>query len=58
MPEAFQYLSQKLHVHCTLFLKNYTTCTLEGAVSHNALYYRQLSIACYQVNFYAKNYSE
>ena len=29
------------------FLKHYITS--EGAVSHNVLYYQQLSIACYQV---------
>ena len=28
----------------------------EGAVSHNVLYYQQLSIACYQVRFYGTNY--
>ena len=32
------------------------TITSEGAVSHNVLYYQQLSIACYQVSFYANNY--
>ena len=36
------------------FLKNYITS--EGAVSHNVLYYQQLSIAQYQVSFYANNY--
>ena len=38
------------------FLKIYVTS--EGAISHNALYYQQLSIACYQVGFYANNYFE
>ena len=38
------------------FLKNYITS--EGAVSHNVLYYQQLSIARYQVSFYADNYFE
>ena len=38
------------------FLENYVTS--EGVVSHNVVYYQQLSIACYQVSFYAKNYSE
>ena len=33
------------------FLENYVTS--EGAVSHNVLYYQQLSIAHYQVSFYA-----
>ena len=35
------------------FLENYVT--LVGAVSHNVLYYQQLSIACYQVSFYANS---
>ena len=35
-----------------------TTVTSEGAVSHNVLYYQQLSIARYQVSFYANNYFE
>ena len=26
------------------------------AISHNVIYYQQLSIACYQVSFYACNY--
>ena len=38
------------------FLEN--NVTSEGAVSHNVLYYEQLSIACYQISFYAKNYFE
>ena len=38
------------------FLKNYSTS--EGAVSHNVLYYQQLSITRYQVFFYANNYFE
>ena len=33
------------------FLENFVT--LEGAVSHNVLYYQQLPIAWYQVSFYA-----
>ena len=36
------------------FLKNYATS--EGAVSHNLLYFQQLSITRYQVSCYAKNY--
>ena len=32
--------------------------TSEGAVSHNVLYYQQLSITRYQVSFYANNYFE
>ena len=31
---------------------------LEVVVSHNVLYYQQLSIARYQVSFYANNYFE
>ena len=34
-----------------LLLKN--SVTSEGAVFHNVLYYKQLSIARYQVSFYA-----
>ena len=40
----------------SIFLKNYVT--LEEAFSHNVLHYQQLSITCYQVSFYANNYSE
>ena len=36
-------------VRNNLFLKNYDTS--EGAISHNGLYYQQLSIARYQVSF-------
>ena len=39
-----------------LFLKIYVTS--EGVVFLNVLYYQQLSIACYQVSFYANNYCE
>ena len=38
------------------FLENYVTS--EGAVSHNVLYYQQLSFARYQVSFYSNNYFE
>ena len=39
------------------FFENYVTS--EGsAVSHNDLYYQQLSITRYQVRFYANNYFE
>ena len=38
------------------FLKNYVTS--EGGVSHNVLHYQQLSIACYQVGFYANHFFE
>ena len=43
-------------VRSYLFLKNYVT--LEGVVSHNVLYYQQLSLARYQVMFYANIYFE
>ena len=43
-------------VRNNLFLKNYITS--EGTVSHNILYYQQLSIARYQVCFDANNYLE
>ena len=48
-PEVFTFL-----VRNYLFLKNYPTS--EGAVSHNVLYYQQLSIARYLISFYANNY--
>ena len=48
--------SQIILVENYFFLENYVTS--EGAVSHNVLYYQQLSIACYQVSFYANNYFE
>ena len=45
-----------------IFLKNYfflkNIVASEGVVSHNVLYYQQLSIACQQVSFYANNYFE
>ena len=47
-------ISSNISVKNYFFLKNYTTS--EGAVSHNVLYYQQLSIARYQVSFYANNY--
>ena len=43
-------------VENNFFLENYVS--LEEAVSHNVLHYQQLSIACYQVSFYAYNYFE
>ena len=48
MPNAFN-----IWVRNYFFLKNYVT--YEGAVSHNVLYYKQLSIVHYQVSFYADN---
>ena len=38
------------------FLENYST--LEGAVSHNVLYYQPLTITRYQVRIYANKYFE
>ena len=38
------------------FLENYVT--FKRAVSHNVLYYQQLSIVYYQVSFYANIYFE
>ena len=48
--------SSNILVKNYFFLENYLTS--EGAVSHNVLYYHQLSITCYQVRFYANNYVE
>ena len=49
-------VSKSNSVENYFFLENYVTS--EGAVSHNVLYYQQLSIARYQVRFYANNYFE
>ena len=38
------------------FLKNLVIS--EGAISHNVLYYQQLAVAHYKVNFYANTYFE
>ena len=54
--KRLQLKSFNIWVRNYLFLKNYVTS--EGAVSHNVLYYQQLSIARYQVSFYANNYFE
>ena len=48
-PEVFYYLSEELPR-----LENYVTS--EGTVSHNVLYYQQLSIARYKVSFYGNNF--
>ena len=48
--KGFKDLSEKL----PLDLLNYGTS--EGAVSHNVLYYQQLSSAHYKVSFCANNY--
>ena len=50
-------MSFNIWVRNYLFLKNYNTLE-ELAVTHNVLYYQQLSIARYQVSFYANNYFE
>ena len=47
------YQISNILVRNYFFLKNYFTS--EGAVTHNVLYYQQLSIARYQVRFYANN---
>ena len=49
-------INSNILVRNYFFLENYVTS--EGAVSHNVLYYQQLSIARYQVSFYANNYFE
>ena len=59
---SIRYLSWGLLLHVNLnilvrnyfFLKHYYTS--EGAISHNVLYSHQLSIAHYQVRFYAYKY--
>ena len=65
-PSLRYYLSFQMHnkrlqlkyfiiwVSNYFFLKNCVTS--KEAVSHNVLYYHQLSIACYQVSFYANIY--
>ena len=50
--KRLQLKSVTIGVRTYLFVKNYVAS--EGAVSHNVLYYQQLSIAHYQVSFYAK----
>ena len=45
------FSDSKMLVRNYLCLKNYATS--EGVVSHNVLYYQQLSVAHYQVNCYA-----
>ena len=46
---VLNYLSEKLPLSQNYF-------TSEGANSHNVLYYQQLSVARYQVSFYANKY--
>ena len=55
-PQLRSRIQFNILVRNYFFLKNYVTS--EGAVSHNVLYYQQLSIARYQVSFYANNYFE
>ena len=43
-----------IRVKNSAFLKNVVAS--EGAISHSVLYYQQLSIARYQVSFYAYSY--
>ena len=50
------YSEVSVLVENNFFLENYFTS--DGTVFHYVLYYQQLSIACYQVGFYAKNYFE
>ena len=45
-----------IRVKNSAFLKNVVAS--EGAISHSVLYNQQLSIARYQVSFYANNYFE
>ena len=52
-PRFLNLRSQNQIVENDFFLENYVTS--EGAVSHNVLYYQQLSITRYQVSFYANN---
>ena len=51
LAEVCYYLSENLPLSQKL-------CYFKGSSSHNALYYQQLSIARYQVSFYANNYFE
>ena len=48
----FSTIRGKLHLSRTTF----TLRLLEGAVSHNVLFYQHLSITRYQVRFYVNNY--
>ena len=52
----FRDLNKIKFVENYFFLKNYITS--EGAISHNVLYYQQLSNAYYQERFCANNYCE
>ena len=50
IPPKWRQVFRYLKVRNYLFLKNYAI--LEGAVSHNVLYYQQLSIVHNQVSFF------
>ena len=49
----FSQSNSNILVENCFFLENYVTP--EGIVSHNVLYYHQLSIAFYRVSFYANS---
>ena len=49
LSEVFYYFIENLPLS-----HNYITS--DGAVSHNLLYYQQLSVTRYQVSFYANSY--
>ena len=55
LSDALSFICYLAFICLNIFL-NYVTS--EGAVSQNVLYYEQLSIACYQVSFYAYKYVE
>ena len=52
-------LLQMLEFNSNILVRNYffleSYITSEGAVSHNVLYYQQLSVSRYQVSFCANN---
>ena len=52
----FNYEVSKSNLWKMTSLENYVT--LEGAVSHNVLYYQPLPVTRYQVRFYANTYFE
>ena len=54
--KSYSEVSESKSWENNFFPENYVTS--EGAVSHNVVYYQQLSITRYQVSFYAKNYFE
>ena len=56
IPQILNLRSQKKFMENYFFLKKYVT--LEGAVSHNVLYYQPLPIMRQQVRFDANKYFE